>query len=228
MVWGLHACGQHYNSPTCRGFQYLQNSSKTLSVGPCPRAALVCFSLVLHPFLSLINKCLNLPTGTQGRSWRLKEGCFLYSKKWGTQKVFVPRSPVGTLLSIRTFFFIELSLVTHLKVECFRYFLWITMQLWFSQLCLTVCTLWTEAHQALLSMGFPRLEYWSVLPFPSPGDLPDPGIEPTSPASLLNCRQIFYCWAMGEAQIVSPIWTKYWLCKLVLALWHSLLTWTIS
>ena len=37
-------------------------------------------------------------------------------------------------------------------------------------------------HSALLSMGFPRQEYWSSLPFPSPGDLPDPGIEPRSPA----------------------------------------------
>ena len=43
-------------------------------------------------------------------------------------------------------------------------------------------TLWTVAHQAPLSMGFPRQEYWIGLPFPSPGDLPDPGIEPTSPA----------------------------------------------
>ena len=41
-------------------------------------------------------------------------------------------------------------------------------------------TLWTVAHQAPLSMGFPRQEYWSGLPFPSPGDLSDPGIEPTS------------------------------------------------
>ena len=42
-------------------------------------------------------------------------------------------------------------------------------------------------------MGFPRQEYWSGLPFPSPGDLPDPGIEPRSPAgSLLHCRQILY------------------------------------
>ena len=41
---------------------------------------------------------------------------------------------------------------------------------------------WTIAFQAPLSMGFPRQEYWSGLPFPSPGDLPRPGIEPTSPA----------------------------------------------
>ena len=38
------------------------------------------------------------------------------------------------------------------------------------------------AHQAPLSMGLPRQEYWSGLPCPSPGDLPNPGIEPESPA----------------------------------------------
>ena len=43
-------------------------------------------------------------------------------------------------------------------------------------------TPWTAAHQAPPSMGFSRQEYWSGLPFPSPGDLPDPGIEPRSPA----------------------------------------------
>ena len=42
---------------------------------------------------------------------------------------------------------------------------------------------WTVAYQASLSMAFSRQEYWSGLPFPSPGDLPDPGIEPRSPAS---------------------------------------------
>ena len=41
-------------------------------------------------------------------------------------------------------------------------------------------TLWTVAHQAPLSMGFSRQEYWSGLPCPSSGDLPDPGIEPVS------------------------------------------------
>ena len=41
---------------------------------------------------------------------------------------------------------------------------------------------WTTACQASLSMGLPRQEYWNELPFSSPGDLPDAGIEPTSPA----------------------------------------------
>ena len=43
-------------------------------------------------------------------------------------------------------------------------------------------TLWTVSRQVPLSMGFPRQEYWSGLPFPSPWDLPNPGIEPRSPA----------------------------------------------
>ena len=42
-------------------------------------------------------------------------------------------------------------------------------------------TPWTVAYQASPSMGFSRQEYWSGLPFPSPGDLPDPGIKPRSP-----------------------------------------------
>ena len=40
---------------------------------------------------------------------------------------------------------------------------------------------WTVAYQVPLSMGFSRKEYWSGLPFPSPGDIPDPGIEPGPP-----------------------------------------------
>ena len=46
--------------------------------------------------------------------------------------------------------------------------------------------LWTAAHQAPLSMGFSRQEFWSGLPFPPPGDLPDPGIKPMSPAVLAS------------------------------------------
>ena len=50
-------------------------------------------------------------------------------------------------------------------------------------------TLWIVAHRAPPSMRFPRQEYWSGLPFPSPGDLPYPGIKPRSPglqADLLS------------------------------------------
>ena len=47
-------------------------------------------------------------------------------------------------------------------------------------------TLWTVAYQAPLSMEFSGQEYWSGLPFPFPGDLPDAGIEPGSPALQVN------------------------------------------
>ena len=48
--------------------------------------------------------------------------------------------------------------------------------------CPTLATLWTVVRQAPLSQGFPRQEYWSGLPCPSPGELPNPGTEPMSPA----------------------------------------------
>ena len=50
-------------------------------------------------------------------------------------------------------------------------------------------TPWTVAHKAPPSMGFSRQEYWSGLPFPSPGDLPDLGID----LGLLHCGQMLYC-----------------------------------
>ena len=49
------------------------------------------------------------------------------------------------------------------------------------QSCPCLVTPRTVAHQAPLSMGFPRQEYWSGLPFPSPWDIPDPGMKPRSP-----------------------------------------------
>ena len=57
-------------------------------------------------------------------------------------------------------------------------------------------TPWTVAYQAPLSMGFSRQEYWSGLPFPSPGDLPNPGIEPRSPVIV---GRHFIVWATREA-----------------------------
>ena len=64
-----------------------------------PSSRLYCFLtaslLSLHPLLFLISNCLNLPFGTQGRSWRLNEACFLQARKGGHRKTFVPRSPTG-------------------------------------------------------------------------------------------------------------------------------------
>ena len=58
----------------------------------------------------------------------------------------------------------------------------VKVKLLVAQSCPTLCIPWTITHQDPLSMGFFRQEYWSGLPFPSPGDLPDPGIEPKCPA----------------------------------------------
>ena len=67
-------------------------------------------------------------------------------------------------------------------------------------------TPWTIAHQAPLSMGFPRQEDCSGLPFPSPGDLPDPGIE-----SAVSCtgRQIPYHWPTREDTVDSAYFLNY-------------------
>ena len=62
-------------------------------------------------------------------------------------------------------------------------------------------TPWNVAHQAPPFMGFSRQEYWSGLPFPS-GDLPDPGIEPRSPALQADTGRCFNLWATREAPIL--------------------------
>ena len=87
--------------------------------------------------------------------------------------------------------------------------------------CVCACSLscvqlfvtpWTVAYQAPLSMGFSRQEYWSGLSFPSPGGLPDPGIEPTSSA-LVGGFTI--TWATWEAQ-----YCLIWIYKITLLLPH--------
>ena len=65
------------------------------------------------------------------------------------------------------------------------------------QLCLV---LWTVVHQASLSLEFSRQGYWSGLPFPPPGYLPDPGIEPVSLKSPALASRIFTAIATLEAQ----------------------------
>ena len=61
-------------------------------------------------------------------------------------------------------------------------------------------TLWTIAHQDFLSMGFFKQEYWSGLPFPPPGDLPNPGIEPGASASSALAGEFFTASAIWEVQ----------------------------
>ena len=59
---------------------------------------------------------------------------------------------------------------------------------------------WSVAHQAPLSVVFPRQEYWSSLPFPTPGNLLDPGTEPKSPESPALAGGFFTASATWEAQ----------------------------
>ena len=62
-------------------------------------------------------------------------------------------------------------------------------------------TPWTVARQAPLSMEFSRQEFWSGLPFPPPGDLPDPGIKPESPVSLGLANGFFITNTTWEARV---------------------------
>ena len=81
------------------------------------------------------------------------------------------------------------------KTLCFRY-QYLYPRVWAQ--CLSHVRLFvtprTVAHQVPLFMGFSRQEYWSGLPFPPPGDLPEPGVELTSPVSLtLQAGRFFTC-----------------------------------
>ena len=76
------------------------------------------------------------------------------------------------------------------------------MRAWVLSHCSRVwlfATPWTTAYQAPVSMGFSRQEYWSGLPCPSPGDLPDPGIEPKSP---VLASRFFATNTTWEAQVI--------------------------
>ena len=64
-------------------------------------------------------------------------------------------------------------------------------------------TLWTVTRQAPLSMGFSRQDYWSGLPFPPSGDIPDPGIEPISYITCIG-RQVFFFFLTTSAILEAP------------------------
>ena len=70
--------------------------------------------------------------------------------------------------------------------------------LWVHSCVRLFATPWTVAHHAPLSMGFPRQEYWSGVPFPPPEDLPIPGTEPMSPASLALADRFFAAEPSGK------------------------------
>ena len=85
-----------------------------------------------------------------------------------------------------TYIYIWLCVLSHLS------------RVWFC------ATLWTAACQAPLSMGFSRQEFWSGLPFPSPGDLLDPGMDYASPVSTCIGKWILYHWChLGSLHIYT-------------------------
>ena len=81
-----------------------------------------------------------------------------------------------------------------------------------TQLCPTLCDPMTIAHQAPLSMGFPRKEYWPGLLFPPPGTLPDPRIEPLSPVFPALASGFFTIEPLGKhllsvsCSFLDPFW----------------------
>ena len=70
-------------------------------------------------------------------------------------------------------------------------------------------TLWTVAHQDSLSVGFPRQGYSWELPFPSPGDIPNPGVEPTSPVSPALAGGFFTTEPPGKPQNQDREWFSF-------------------
>ena len=92
------------------------------------------------------------------------------------------------------------------KLSCFCFFLFSLSRV------LLFATPWTTACQAPLFMGFPRQEYWSGLPFPSPGNLPDPGTKPMSPAWQVGSSPLSH---LGSPRafgiILNASWLPWWL-----------------
>ena len=112
--------------------------------------------------------------GSQSSSWP-----FLPSRIISTYKC---RARISILTEHKLYFsFIEYQRCAVHYGKCFQHVCCVCVRalshVW------PFATLWTVAHQTPLSMGFSRQEYWSGLPFPSPGDLPNPEMEPASPVS---------------------------------------------
>ena len=126
--------------------------------------------------------------------WRLVSYMILYMFQCHSPKsshpLPLPQSPVQSSFVLRLILTMEfpeqlLNFSKHIFVLCQAFITVLGEVKWrreVAQSCWTLATPWTVVHQTPRSMGFSRHEYWSGLPFPSSGDLPDPGIEPRSPA----------------------------------------------
>ena len=118
---------------------------------------------------------IQVPTGLVSNvlSWWLEGGCFLCMSSHGLFFAWRKRSVMSFLLSIRMASISGQGPTLSLNIGTLPVSV---------LLCPTLATPWTVARQAPLSMEFSRQEYWSSLPFPSPGYLHNPGIKPKSPA----------------------------------------------
>ena len=129
----------------------------------------------------------------------------------GVSSVYTPHciTFMSHLLSLAIFPWALISLI--FLFVCLFYFRWLNVHV-----CLLSCfirvwlfvTPWAVAGQALLSMGFSRQEYWDGLPVPPPGDLPDSGTEPASPASPALQVDSLPLWTLGNntAEISTFCW----------------------
>ena len=130
-----------------------------------------------------------------GRDWATSLSLFTFMhwrRKWQPTPVFLPGEPQGqqSLVGCRLWGrrvrhdWSNLAAAVAAAAAVLR--------------CSVVWPYWTVAHQAPLSMGFSRLEYWSGLPFPCPGYLPDPEIEPASLESPALAGRFFTTSAIWE------------------------------
>ena len=102
-------------------------------------------------------------------SYRFSNLCTIYLISLGDYKFLAGKNSV-------IFFHIPEQCISHCSAMC------LVLVCSVVQLCPTLVTPWMVAYQAPLSVEFSKEEYWSRLPFHTPGDLPNPGIEPVSPA----------------------------------------------
>ena len=107
-----------------------------------------------------------------------------------------PGSPVPGILQARTLEWVAISFSNACK--------WKVRVKSLSRVRL-FATPWTAAHQAFQSMGFPRQEYWSGVPFPPPGDLPKPGIKPSSLACPASAAGFFTTAPPGKPKYFSSV-----------------------
>ena len=124
---------------------------------------------------------------TQKLSWAVENKHHI-SIHWGCRIILTPKVPTG----LGDFRDILHNTYLYVKVK-------------WSESCSVMSYFaipWMVAHQASLTIEFPKTEYWRGLPYPPPGDLPNPGIKPGSPTLQTDSLTI---WATGEAHIFTCI-----------------------